>query len=79
MQPTIPEIDFFKDLYQNAKNHMGGTFERFTRNSEQYNGSKEIDGSAEPAKYVRNITYELIESQVSSNIPAPRVDAKRLT
>ncbi len=79
MQPTIPEIDFFKDLYQNAKNHMGVTFESFTRNIEQYNGSKEIDGSTESAKYVRNITYELIESQVSSNIPAPRVDAKRLT
>ena len=40
----------------------------------QYRGSKEIDGSSEEALTVRNITYEIIESQVSSEIPSPKVE-----
>ena len=42
----------------------------------QYKGSRDIDGSEVEAKHVRNITYELIESQVTSYIPIPAVSAK---
>jgi hypothetical protein len=41
----------------------------------QYKGSDELDGSATRASTVRNITYEIIESQVSSEIPQPKVDS----
>ena len=41
----------------------------------QYRGSYEIDGSEESALTVRNITYEIVESQISSDIPSPKVDA----
>ena len=40
----------------------------------QYRGSADIDGSTQKALTVRNITYEMIESQVSSHIPPPKVD-----
>ena len=41
----------------------------------QYKGDAEIDGSTVNALTVRNITYEIVESQVSSDIPMPKADA----
>lgn len=67
------KIRFFNDLYQHAKNHSVDQFDKMERFEAQYNGDNKIDGSAECAKVVRNITYELIESQVSSYIPSPKV------
>jgi hypothetical protein len=67
------KLDFFKELYAEAKAHAQGLHEAFDRNLEQYKGSKEID-DGEDALTVRNITYELIESQVSSYIPTPVVN-----
>ena len=40
----------------------------------QYRGDTAIDGSPEPASAIRNITYEIVESQVSSDIPSPKTD-----
>lgn len=50
-----------------------------------YNGTYTVDGAhgqhsgpaAKRAKTVYNMAYELIESQIDSSIPAPRVTAKR--
>ena len=36
----------------------------------QYKGSAELDGSLQAATTVRNITYELIEAQISTDIPS---------
>lgn len=63
-------LDFFADLYQTAKNNLAEQIEKMTIYREQYDGSPKIDGSSEEAHAVRNITYELIESQVSSSIPS---------
>lgn len=68
-------LSFFKELYQNAKNEYGEKCSEFDTYMEQYLGSDIIDGSHERASTVRNITYEMIESQVSSDIPPPKVDA----
>ena len=46
---------------------------------EQYLGSSEIDGSSEKARTVRNITYEIIESQICADIPLPKADPQSLT
>ena len=62
-------LAFFKDLYEEAKAYSSVTGEEMIRRYEQYKGSKAIDGSSEDAGYVRNITYELIESQITSYIP----------
>ena len=67
-------LEFFKELYERAKNAFSDTAEAFERHFEQYRGSTKIDGSGEDALTVRNVTYEIIESQVSSEIPMPQVD-----
>jgi hypothetical protein len=69
-------IDFFQGLYEDAKGQMSAYYEALDRHMAQYRGSKDIDGSDEQASVVRNITYELVESQVSSYIPTPNVASK---
>lgn len=69
------KLEFFKALYQCAENAYAPKLEAFERAMKQYKGSTEIDGSEESAITVRNITYEIVESQVSSDIPSPKADA----
>ena len=69
------KLEFFKALYQCAENAYAPRQEEFDRAMRQYKGSTEIDGSNEEATTVRNITYEIVESQVSSHIPSPKADA----
>lgn len=66
-------LDFFKNLYEEACSAASEHYEKMKRHLEQYKGSADIDGSNEQAKQVRNITYELVESQVTSYIPTPAV------
>lgn len=66
-------LSFFSSLYHEARNKNAETSRLLARHMAQYLGSDEIDGSAVRAGAVRNITYEIIEAQVSSEIPAPRV------
>ena len=67
------KLQYFQDLYREARNYAEADYEEMDKRVEQYKGDDKIDGSIERAKVVRNITYELIESQVSSNIPTPSV------
>ena len=68
------KLDFFKTLYESSKLAVRDTHDRLEGYMKQYRGSAEIDGSAEQALTVRNITYEIIESQISSDIPSPKVE-----
>ena len=68
-------LAFFRELYEAARASAGEDMERLDRAMEQYRGSPKIDGSDEDAATVRNITYEIIESQISSDIPMPKADA----
>ena len=67
-------LELFSDLYSAAKAAYADTAERLERNMRQYLGTDEVDGSSERAKVVRNISYEIIESEVTPTIPMPRVD-----
>ena len=69
------KLDFFQALFHSAQNSYASSLEAFDRAMRQYKGSTEIDGSDEAAITVRNITYEIVESQVSSHIPSPKADA----
>ena len=69
------KLEFFSSLYENAKNSYSEQTELYERHMRQYRGSSDLDGSNQNAITVRNITYEIIESQVSSDIPSPKVDA----
>ena len=68
------KLAYITELYERAKLAYSDTLESFRINMEQYQGSRAIDGSNIPATTVRNITYELIEGQISSDIPQPKVD-----
>lgn len=71
---TKARLQRFQSLYTAAKNAAESNHERLCRHMNQYLGSDEIDGSNERAGVVRNITYELIESQINADIPVPKVD-----
>ncbi len=67
-------LAYFSSLYQKSKSAAEEKRALYDRHMQQYRGSTEIDGSTQKALTVRNITYEMIESQVSSHIPPPKVD-----
>ena len=71
---TKARLQKFKELYSAALIAAEGYRERLCRNMDQYLGSDEIDGSSERASVVRNITYEIIESEINADIPVPKVD-----
>lgn len=79
MRIAEDKIRFFNDLYQHAKDHSKDQHDRMDKWLAQYNGDARIDDAngnpmeSNRAKVVRNITYELIESQVSSYIPTAKV------
>ncbi len=68
------KLEHFSELYENARNAAEEHLELLDRHMRQYKGTDEIDGGIERATTVRNITYEIIESQVSSDIPVSKID-----
>ena len=70
------KLEKFSRLYECARLAYEETLEGLERNLEQYRGSAEIDGGLENASAVRNITYELIESAISAEIPYAKVEAE---
>ena len=72
------KLSFFQDLYREARAAAETLTDKLDKHLEQYKGSIKIDGDgAADATVVRNITYELIESQVTSYLPNPSVTAKQ--
>ncbi len=80
MIPTKKEerLAYFQALYEKAKIAFSAEEEGLRRHMAQYRGSCEIDGSGVPASAIRNITYEIIEGEISSTIPAPKVSPLRV-
>ena len=77
LQNGSDKLSFFQELYTNAKAKLEESFGNLEQHWQQYKGTKTIDGvEAVDAKLVRNITYELIESQVTGYIPTPKADAR---
>lgn len=70
-------LAYFSALYEAARTARASEEEKLRRHMEQYLGSDEIDGSTVRATAVRNITYEIVEGELSAEIPAPRVSACR--
>lgn len=67
------KLQFFSDLYTESQEALSRNYSELEKCMKQYQGSNEIDGSDIYATTVRNITYEIIESQISSDIPYPKV------
>ena len=71
------KLSFFQGLYTDAKAKLEETISNLDKHWDQYKGGNAIDGeNAQPAKLVRNITYELIESQITGYIPAAKVEPR---
>lgn len=70
------KLGFFQDLYRDARAYAEELLAQMDKNYKQYKGSKEIDGSNVEAKTIRNITYELVESQITGYVPNPKVSPK---
>ena len=73
------KLRVMRDHYENAVSAAQGAYEEFTTHRAQYRGDSAIDGSNERAAFCRNVTYEVIESIVSTVIPAARVEAGEVT
>ena len=70
------KLSFFKDLYEDARANSDVLYEKLRQHLDQYKGSRQIDGSDVEASQVRNVTYELVESQVTSYLPNPSISPK---
>lgn len=69
MSPTL-----LRELYESALAYRAEELEEMEKYMRQYEGSPEIDGSAEEASTVRNVTFEIIECEVSESLPYPKVE-----
>ena len=72
-------LSVIKGLYDAARAAMLDRIDEFEKYERQYRASSEIDGSSVEATTVRNITYEIIESEVNSDIPTPKADSVSYT
>lgn len=68
------KLQDMQEYYEKAVAAAAEAHDDFIKHRAQYGGDNSIDGSNEKASFVRNITYEIIESQVACDIPSARVD-----
>lgn len=77
-------IQEYQKKYEKARSEYSRELERMIRRDELYGGTKEVRKdinsgggiSSKKASNVRNIIFEFIESQIDSNVPQPKVEAK---
>ena len=80
--PEEKKRDKWRSKLENARIAYASTLKDISRNQGVYEGTREVNGNPNTniaakdlAINVRNIAYELIESQVDSSIPMPKVTA----
>ena len=78
------KLEQWQEKYQKAKSSWSGTKDELLKYSALYEGTYEIEttdpttkGKVKKAKSVRNVIAENIDTIVDSNIPTPKVTAKR--
>ena len=78
------KLEQWQEKYQKAKSSWSGTKEELLKYSALYEGAYEIEstdptikGKVKKAKSVRNIVAENVDTIIDSNIPTPKVTAKR--
>ena len=73
------KLNHWEDLYQDAVNHRAELDAKITRRYELYNGTNKVRNmktggfANKPAYTYKNMTFELIETQVNNSIPMPKV------
>lgn len=66
----------YQRLYRSSLGVHSEYFTRLEGYMKQYLGTYELDNAKEPASTVRNITYEIIESQIDPDIPYPKAESE---
>jgi hypothetical protein len=81
-KPEDKKRDKWRGKLENARIAYSSTLKQIQTNQKVYEGTREVNGNPNKnygahdlAINVRNIAYELIESQVDSSIPMPKVTA----
>ena len=71
----------WQDRLRNNRSEYENELNKMAERDALYNGTKQISGidgkAAKKSNYVRNIVGEIIEAEVDSTIPLPKVSAKR--
>ena len=71
----------WQDRLRNNRSEYENELNKMAERDALYNGTKQISGidgkAAKKSNYVRNIVGEIIEAEVDSSIPLPKVSAKR--
>lgn len=74
------KLNKWRERFEKSKMTYSSELSKIKRRDDLYNGTREVAGNPNKSDVahklaisVRNITYELVESQVDSSIPAPRV------
>lgn len=79
MKKNEKRLAYWQEKLSQAKAQYEDVRKKMDERDAYYNGSHEIKGpggkAAKDASNVRNIVYELIESQVDSSVPSPKVTA----
>ncbi|MBR0442725.1 MAG: hypothetical protein IIX15_00135 [Clostridia bacterium] len=70
------KLEFFQELYEKARQGLSEEIGSLEKWWAQYEGDLSTDGGAD-ASIGYNMTRELIEAQVDTSIPMPRVEPKR--
>ena len=73
------KLQRMQEYYESAVIASQSARTDFEKHRAQYRGDTAIDGSNEKAAFCRNVTYEIIESIVSTVIPSARVEAEEFT
>ena len=80
--PEEKKRDKWRGKLENARIAYGSTLKELTKEQKLYEGTREVNGNPntnvaakDVAITVRNAVYELVESQVDSSIPQPKVTA----
>lgn len=82
MSEKRTKLGLWQERFQTAKTAFAAERTKMDRREEIYRGSHDIyapDGkkAREQATHVRNVAFEIVETQVDSNIPQPQVTAVR--
>lgn len=75
MEKTNERLLYWQTRLENAKTKYADTMKKIEEREALYFGTRDIKNAKKDASNVRNIVYELIESQVDTSIPQPKVTA----
>lgn len=77
------DLNYWKDKYVKARNEYADVLEKLDTYEEYVAGSNRVTAvrhgkkGEKPSLLVRNLVHELVEAQIDSSIPAPKVSAMK--